>query len=129
MPILDQGHGLPLSFELQYPPSVNTYWRRVGVRTIVSEAGRRYQESVKAVIRHSGFAKKLDCPVTLHIEAYPPDDRERDIDNILKGILDSLKVGGVFVKDSWVKKLDVEMHRPHRPDGLIYIEVSLYTPR
>ncbi len=35
---------------LPYPPSVNHYWRRVGSKTLVSRAGRRFREDVGRIL-------------------------------------------------------------------------------
>lgn len=56
----------------------------------------------------------------------PPDRRRRDIDNIIKIILDALEGGGVFKNDSHVGTLIVRRRPPEKP-GSVYIEVSLNT--
>jgi crossover junction endodeoxyribonuclease RusA len=43
--------------------------------------------------------------VTLHI--HPPDNRKRDIDNVIKIILDSLQCARVYVDDHQVQELHV----------------------
>lgn len=43
-----------------------------------------------------------DAPVSLDILVFPPDKRKRDIDNVLKPILDSLAKAGVYDDDSQV---------------------------
>jgi len=117
---------LPISFELSYPPSVNTYWRRVGPRTIVSRKGRAYQEQVAALIKHSQLDLHLDCALSISVDIYPPDGRRRDIDNVTKALLDAMCKAGVYKDDSLIKRLQLEMYKPHRPDGLIHISIDLY---
>ena len=38
----------------------------------------------------------------IRIDAFPPDRRRRDLDNILKPLLDALEHGGAFCDDSQI---------------------------
>jgi crossover junction endodeoxyribonuclease RusA len=42
----------------------------------------------------------LTGQLAIEIRAYPPDKRKRDLDNILKSLLDSLTHAGLIVDDS-----------------------------
>lgn len=55
---------------------------------------------------------RLKCitgPVSVVIEAFPPDKRRRDLDNLLKGLFDSLTHAGVWLDDYQVN--DVRIFR------------------
>lgn len=96
-----------LELDLPYPPSANRLYRRVGPRTLISREGRRYRERVAAILRVSGvrpIAGRLDVVIAVH----PPDRRRRDIDNLLKGLLDALQHGGAFFDDSQVGRIEIE---------------------
>ena len=98
-----------MRIELPWPPTVNTYWRRHGHTIYLSNKGRAYRENVVAILagmEYETFAD--DVSVTVH--AYPPDKRKRDIDNIAKGILDSLAHAKVYVDDSQVTHLEMWKH-------------------
>ena len=41
------------------------------------------------------------------IEAYPPDKRKRDLDNILKSLLDALQHAGMYPDDSQIDVLSI----------------------
>lgn len=113
-----------VGLELPYPPSVNTYWRRVGPRTIISAKGRKYRETVNGIVKAAGANVAFDRDLKVTIEAYPPDARRRDIDNILKAILDSLGDANVYVDDSQIIHLIAHKRDPLRPGGMIYVEIE-----
>ena len=99
-----------LSLELPYPPSVNHYWRRVGAKTLISREGRRFRD--EAVAKISGLkVRAISGPVQVQILACRPDKRRRDIDNILKSLLDALGHAGAYEDDSQIWNLSVEWAR------------------
>ena len=99
-----------LSLHLPWPPSINHYWRRVGAKTLNSREGRRFREEVVAKISQRKV-RAISGPVRVHILACRPDKRRRDIDNILKSLLDALGHAGVYEDDSQIWKLSVEWTR------------------
>lgn len=93
--------------EIPYPPTVNTYWRYVGGRPLISRKGREYRKSVGETLclqRLETLEGELEVDIRLH----PPDRRKRDVDNTSKAILDSLAHGGLFADDSQVRRLSIE---------------------
>lgn len=113
--------GHPIRLVLPYPPSMNTYWRRVGSRTVLSKKGREYKALVgqMCTLEH---LEPLPGPLALTILAFPPDERVRDLDNIQKAILDSL-TGWAWQDDSQVDCLGVERHQTH-PEGAVLIDLK-----
>src|SRR4029077_512267 len=100
----------PVTLELPYPPTVNTYWRHVGSKVHVSRAGLVFRKAVKArleVLALKGL-KPFSGPLTLVIDAYPPDNRKRDIDNLLKATLDSLQHGGLYADDNQINRIVIQ---------------------
>lgn len=98
---------------LPYPPSVNSYWRhpttgKLAGRHLISQEGRTYRALVHKVIawqyKLSPIPGGSDLAVTL--TAYMPDRRRRDLDNILKALLDSIVHAGLIDDDSSI----VELH-------------------
>ena len=116
----------PLAFSLPWPPSVNRYWRHGRGRVYLAPAGRQFIELVRNAIPMFHDAWETER-VFLEVEAYPPDRRRRDIDNILKALLDGLEKGSVFRDDSQVKKLRVEMLEPIK-GGKLDIKVGTIEP-
>lgn len=98
-----------LTIRLPWPPSVNTYWRHVHSRTILSKKGREYREDVTSIIADLGLgAFEGRDRLYVYISAFPPDRRRRDLDNLPKGILDSLEHAGVFPDDEQIDRLEIQ---------------------
>ncbi|MCC7407353.1 MAG: RusA family crossover junction endodeoxyribonuclease [Phycisphaeraceae bacterium] len=90
-----------LEVELPFPPSVNHYWRHFRGRMVISEQGRSYREKVQAVLAATNV-RPANGRVAVRVEAFPPDRRRRDLDNLLKALCDALEHGGAFVDDSQI---------------------------
>ena len=91
---------------LPYPPSVNHYWVMGKGRVYISPKGRAYCRQVAGILND---APLLSGPVSVTIMAYPPDKRKRDLDNLLKCLLDAVtKSKGLWEDDSQIKKLTIE---------------------
>lgn len=112
-----------LEIDLPWPPTANTYWRRNGGRYFISKRGQDYREFVaKACYAYQGLFVAEDR-LSLRIKAYPPDKRRRDLDNIFKGLLDSLQHAELFPDDSQIDKLSIERMPEH--EGKITVHVEL----
>lgn len=86
---------------LPWPPSVNRYWRAVNGRNILSAEGRAYRAS----LRPSDKIVRGRLAVTIY--AYPPDKRRRDLDNMLKAVLDGLTHTGAIEDDGNIDDLHI----------------------
>jgi crossover junction endodeoxyribonuclease RusA len=111
-----------LELELPWPPSVNHYYRRVGNRTLISREGRAFRQRICAILLGSGI-ETMKGPLHVHIEAYPPDRRRRDLDNLQKSLLDALEHGGAYVNDSQIVKLGIEK-RGCTPGGKVIVRIE-----
>lgn len=94
-----------MTVTLPWPPSVNHYWQRNkngGMR--ISAEGLSFRERVAwSLPKH----ETLTGPLSVQIEAWAPDRRKRDLDNILKATLDALTHAGAMGDDSQVWDLRV----------------------
>lgn len=113
---------------LPFPPSVNGYWRAVGGRNILSARGRAYRDAALAVIAaqpHQPFPEtaRLDVQITFHA----PSHQERDLDNYLKGCLDSLTRTGVYPDDSQIDALDIVRGVVRPRTGILIIRIEIAT--
>jgi len=98
---------------LPWPPSINHYWRRVGPRTLISREGRAFRTNVCALLGGGGPRRPpAGGRVALAMDAFPPDRRRRDLDNIAKPVLDVLEHAGIYEDDSQVDLLLTRRREP-----------------
>lgn len=94
--------------KLPWPPTVNHYWERNRNGSVrIGAAGLTFRQEVWLQCRQNRI-KPLLGRVWLSIEAFPPDKRRRDLDNILKACLDALQHGGAYKDDSQIDRLGVD---------------------
>lgn len=98
---------LTVRLVLPWPPSVNRYWRSVKGRVLIADDGRKYRAAVVAHVLTSRAVPLGAHPVVVTIDAYYPDRRRRDIDNVLKAPLDALTAAGMWEDDSQVQALSI----------------------
>ena len=115
-----------IKLKLPYPPSVNHYWGQVGSRKFLGKRGKEFRE---AVFLCSLNARKgvLNARLQVKVYLYPPDKRKRDIDNVLKSLLDALEHAHVYENDSQIDKLCIE-RREVIKDGYCEVEISEIIP-
>ena len=92
---------------LPWPPSVNTYWRMFQNRMLISKAGREYRTAVAEQVVEQSVPKFGDRRIKVSIEAFRPDNRRRDLDNLLKAALDSMTSACVFDDDCQIVDLRI----------------------
>ncbi len=97
-----------LTVTLPWPPSVNHYWRHSNGIFHVSKEGKAYRKIVASTCYGRGH---IEGSVVMEILAYPPDERTRDLDNLLKATLDSLAHAGVYGDDSQIDRLCIDRMR------------------
>ena len=117
-----------MKITLPWPPSVNHYWRHVGPRVVLSREGRTYRTTVAGVVlvyRHQAYRVwPLWGELEVQIDAYPPDLRQRDVDNIAKSCLDALQHAGAYANDYAIRKLTIERHHPLRKAGMVVVTIK-----
>lgn len=105
--------------KLPFPPSVNHYWgERVLQRKdskpvvikYVTKKGKEYQKIMADCVESNGLVGAFKKGVFLQVDLYlfPPDRRERDIDNYTKALFDSMTYAKLWDDDSQVKKLHID---------------------
>lgn len=111
---------------LPYPPTVNTYYRTVQGKMLISKRGRQYREEVQIAALGQ---PQLDGRLFLIIEAWMPDRRRRDVDNICKAVLDSLQHAGLYEDDSQIDRLLVERCGIEAPGRVVIYLTEIPTPQ
>jgi crossover junction endodeoxyribonuclease RusA len=96
-----------IELTLPWPPSVNHYWRNVAGKTIISADGRAYRKAVADQVLIQRGAKQMAGRLAVEIVAHVPDKRRRDLDNLLKSVLDSMTHAGVWLDDSQIDDLRI----------------------
>ena len=116
-------------FTLPYPPSLNSYYRHVGAKVLISEKGRSYRAEVERVVRDLRQAGRVPAePLSgeLAVEVYidPPDKRTRDVDNLPKSVLDALTKSGLWSDDGEICRLVLERRREVVRGGRLSVSVE-----
>lgn len=106
---------------LPWPPSVNRYWRSVAGRVLISQEGRAYREAVLAQMMIQRKAATHTGKLVVEIEAWRPDNRVRDLDNLLKATLDALTHAGVYKDDSQI--VDLRIFWAQEKGGMLKVRI------
>lgn len=112
---------------LPYPPSVNHYWRKWRNRMVISREGRMFRRNVRALLG-GGRKPPFTGSIALAMDAFPPDRRRRDLDNLLKSLQDALAHAGVFEDDSLIDLLVVRRCESV-PGGQLVVQIDAFPLR
>jgi crossover junction endodeoxyribonuclease RusA len=111
---------------LPWPPTVGNYWihwaQGKRVRMAVSKRGTDYREAVALAWIEAG-RPRVEGRLTVEIEAYPPDRRVRDVDNLTKASLDALTHAGAWADDGQIDDLRI-VRREVCPGGKVVVRVG-----
>ena len=118
---------MPITLELPLPPSMNTYWRNFRGRTILSAGGRAYKLLVQEYVATHNLPKFGDARLAASITIFPRDRRAIDLDNRIKGILDSLEEAGLYNDDSQFDRIIIQ-RGAIKPNGGCTITIYAYSP-
>ncbi len=116
------------SFVLPWPASVNAMYRAISGRILVSDVARSWKSKAMVVMDSSrcfGVPWPLTGRLGVVIEAWPPNKRARDLDNLIKVVLDagnqSLWLDDSQIDDIRVVRMGVD------PDKKGYIQLTVFT--
>lgn len=112
-----------LGLELPYPPSINHYYIRSAHGVILGAKGKSYRRDVSLLLHRYKNAYSQDKRLVVTINVFPPDKRKRDIDNILKCLLDSLEYAQVYKNDNQIDMLTV-IRRQNVTRGAVHIWIT-----
>lgn len=103
-----------ISIILPYPPSVNKAFRNLagGGRARSKNYNAWRKEAQLEIVRQR--PGKLQGPYKLTIEAGKPDNRKRDLDNLIKPCSDILVLAGIIRDDSDCVEVVARWHDKRR---------------
>lgn len=114
---------MTVAVTLPYPPSVNQYWRRTRSHVYVSRHGRAYAAAVSSILGQAGVAGFGGSELSLMITVHPPDRRRRDLDNVLKALLDAMERAGLYDDDSQISRMCIR-REGMAPGGSVDVVIS-----
>ena len=104
---------------LPWPVSVNALYRARGRRVYVSARGKAFKQACGIIFAGTKLVYETER-VWLDIEVHPPDNRRRDISNLIKIVEDALPW---FTDDSQVDEIKIKRcEKDHRKKGYIKIK-------
>ena len=109
---------------LPFPPTINSYYKmtRNGQRYL-DKAVREFRAKVAESINEQCPSLHLDYPLFMEVYLFMPDRRKRDVDNYMKGLLDSLTEAGLWEDDSLIDQLHIYRGEIVK-GGQVRIEIS-----
>ena len=117
-------HPIIQTVELPWPVSINRYLRRAGVRMHTTNEAKAYRRDVGWLCK--GAHRFGQARMEVGVQAFPPDNRRRDLDNIFKVCLDALMHAGLFDDDSQIDRLHIERGPVRKNDGAVLVTLSEY---
>lgn len=112
-----------------FPPSVNNYYVKTQRGLFISQKGRKFRDQlVKDAHEQLGGMDPIECKVRIDVVAWVPDNRKRDLDNLVKPIQDAISHAHIWGDDSQVDQLVVYRGEKAAPNGALYIRISEAAP-
>ena len=104
---------------LPWPVSVNSLYRAKGKKIYITAKGKAFKKACGIIFAGIKMVYETER-VWLDIEVYPPDNRRRDISNLIKIVEDALP----WFKDaSQVDKIEIiRCEKDHRKKGYIIVK-------
>ena len=90
--------------------------------TLISREARAYKRLVSQ-LSLTWKRKPIKGRISIHIQAFPPDNRSRDLDNLLKITVDSLQDANLFLNDSQIDRIYIE-RKPILKGGQLLIKLE-----
>lgn len=113
-----------INFNLVYPVglSVNHMYVISSKKVFLKKEAVAYKKYVYFTLANQ--PKFKDVPLSVTLDIYPPDKRKRDLDNVLKLVLDSLQYSQVIDNDCNIYELHVTKKSIVK-DGLLKISIKI----
>ena len=113
-----------IKLNLPWPPSWNHIYGIGKGKVYKKKAAHEFAVEVRlAIAKKRGWEGFGSSRVEVDIQAYPPDRRKRDLDNIQKILLDSLQSAGIYKEDCQVDKITIS-RGPVVPEGMLVVDIK-----
>lgn len=113
-----------IKLTLPYPPTVNHYWGVRGTRRFIKKQGLDFRKKIKDIIDKDHGNVWLEGRLSIRLIVHPPDNRRRDLDNLLKATLDALEEANLFEDDSQFDFISLERKGLIRPEGKLIVHIQ-----
>lgn len=115
-----------INLRLPYPPSINHYYVRTNKGMAIKPEGKWYRQQVGFLVAIARLPRKFlgNEKVQVTIHAFTPDRIPRDVDNILKCLLDALTDAHVWGNDKQVYDLHITKGYDIQKKGYVEVTVS-----
>lgn len=115
-----------INLRLPYPPSINHYYVRTNKGMAIKPEGKWYRQQVGLLVAIARLPRKFlgNEKVQVTIHAFTPDRIPRDVDNILKCLLDALTDAHVWGNDKQVYDLHITKDYDIQKKGYVEVTVS-----
>lgn len=115
-----------INLRLPYPPSINHYYVRTKKGMAIKPEGNWYRQQVGFLVAIARLPRKFlgNEKVQVTIHAFTPDRIPRDVDNILKCLLDALTDAHVWGNDKQVYDLHITKDYDTQKKGYVEVTVS-----
>jgi crossover junction endodeoxyribonuclease RusA len=110
-----------ITITLPWPVTINHYWGRKGNRTFILPRGLLFRKQTALECIPYVKSELYDKRLSLFICAFPPDKRLRDLDNVLKILMDSLQHAEVYKNDYQIDSIYIK----RMPDLLGQVVVKI----
>lgn len=113
---------MEVDITLEWPPSVNKVWQ-YGGGTVRSPKAVRDYYMLSTLLNKRNIKKAMTGRVCVQVLVYPPDKRQRDLDNLLKVPMDAMQKIGVYNNDSQIDELHVYRKEISKTNARLVINV------
>jgi crossover junction endodeoxyribonuclease RusA len=97
---------MEVDITLAWPPSVNRIWKYGKGRVRSDKSVIEYYKNMMLLYRGK-IKRTLKGRIRVHMNVYPPDNKVRDLDNILKVPMDAMQKMTVYKNDSQIDELHI----------------------
>lgn len=112
-----------IEWTLPWPPASNHNVKHANGAHYLSSQHKQFRIDVHYLLMQAK-AIKMHGPLAVKIQAFPPDRRRRDIDNLIKPILDALQHAGLYEDDNQIGHIEIKRCEVSPKNGRVFVEVS-----